>query len=106
MATRKRTGSMAGPAPKPPKKPTGRQPGTSRPDPAVAARRDFMTNKTGPGSGRTTYNRTSTWQSQYDLEMSRLKRNAMTKSGQGSGRSSRNGSEGPKKRKPRLPGTK
>jgi hypothetical protein len=123
MAAKKKTGSMgsgssgssnnknktpgsmiqAAPGRKPA---TGRAPGTSMPTPAAAARRDFMTGGTGQGSGRTTYNRDSSWNAQYKLELSRLKRNATTTSGQGSGRSKMNGSEGPKRPKPRLPKTK
>lgn len=105
MAAKKKANSIGGEL-KPKPKPSGKKPGDPRPTPAAAARRDFLTNKTGQGSGRPTASAKSSWQSQYDLEMSRLKRGAMTKSGMGSGRPSRDGSEGPKKRKSMIPKTK
>lgn len=107
MAAKKKTNSIGGEAkPKPKPKSSGAKPGSPRPTPAVAARRDFMTGKTGMGSGRPAGSASSSWQSQYNLEMSRLKRTATTKSGMGSGRPSKDGSEGPKKRKSIIPKTK
>lgn len=102
MASKKKTNSIGGAA-KPKPNSNGIKPGNPRPTPAAAARRDFLTNQTGQGSGRPA---PVSWEAQYKVEMSRLKRNAMTKSGQGSGRPSKDGSEGPKKRKSMIPKTK
>jgi hypothetical protein len=86
---------------------SGRRTGSPLPNPVVAAARDFVTGKTGMGSGNTSArNRPTAWQQAYNSELSRLKRNAATSSGMGSGRPMRSGSEGPKSPKRRLPGTK
>jgi len=105
MASRKTpVNSIGGAAPKS-RTSNSRRTGSPLPDPKVAAQRDFRTNKTGMGSGGRP-GATSSWQSQYNTEMSRLKRTKTTRSGMGSGKPSKNGSEGFKKRKPILPVTK
>lgn len=92
-APKKTTGSFAGPAPKKtpsnntpqkaaPKK-TGITPGSMRPSPEAAAKRDVLTNKTGQGSGAKPAKVKSEWQKAYDLAYAREKRKQITPNGQG-----------------------
>lgn len=87
------------------KKSTSKPVGSPQPSPRAAAIRDFRTGKTGMGSGGRP-GVTSSWQKQYNTEMSRLKRTKATTSGMGSGKPSKDGSEGPKRQSKKLPNSK